>query len=139
MKKIIFFMIIGVISLVMSGCHAFDSTPIEPIIIGTGNISFSKGKYGVEIDSVYYPINYVFTGEKDVRLGASTMRPVKGMQVTVYRPKNFERIEFVAGERDEAFIENLFHQNNTAFVIIFVAMAIGIILTLLWSMKWKND
>jgi len=123
MKKLIF-MLIAALSVALTGCSAFDSDPIEPNIIGTTFLQEEKGLIFAEFDSVRYAPTIIYTGEKVGRDGIeTTVKPIVGMQVTVFTSNIHQEPVFFAGQSTVEQIEKYYHRNLT-LVIIFLAIII---------------
>jgi hypothetical protein len=57
MKKLVF-ALIAALSVALTSCSWFDSEPIEPKIIGTGNLQYEakSGTWFVVVDSTQYTV-----------------------------------------------------------------------------------
>jgi len=134
MKKIILLMTVGILTFLVTGCSWFDSNPVEPEIIGTGYIKLDRSGNFVEIDSVRYYPQKILTGEHHPRtLGEATMQPVDGMLVTVYKCRNGNNLNFIAGNKDEEAIEALYHRNYT---VMFYAMLLFVLCICVFGMRF---
>ena len=116
MKKVLFLIVMA--AMLFVGCSCFDSKPVEPKILGVTHILYDRGLTYVEIDSMRYPVNYVFSGEKDRRTGPIRINPAERMVVTVAEftggdSRGIRGTQFLLGEWDEERIEDLFHSNYT--------------------------
>ena len=130
MKKFLLILLCIAAMFLFIGCSWLDSEPVGPKILGVTHIVDDNGSIYAEIDSVRYPVDYVFIGETHPRFGGDiTVKPVNGMQVTVVEMTGnnsaHQGIQFMLGEWHEAQIEDAFRQNYT-----FGFVALGIILLL---------
>ncbi|MBO6281987.1 MAG: hypothetical protein J6N49_05615 [Alphaproteobacteria bacterium] len=123
MKKSVF-VLIAALSIALTGCTTFDSDPIEPKIIGTTFLQEEKGLIFAEFDSVRYAPTIIYTGEKIGRDGIDgTIKPIAGMQVTVFTSNIHKEPVFFAGRTTVEQIEK-YYQRNLTFVIILVAVIV---------------
>ncbi len=118
MKKILLILPCIAVMFLFVGCSWLDSEPVEPMILGITHIVNDRGSTYAEINSVRYPVEYVFIGETHPRFGDDlTVNPADGMQVTVVEMTGNNRahqgIQFMLGEWDEEQIEQAFSQNYT--------------------------
>ena len=134
MKKIVF-MLIAAFSVMLTSCSAFDSEPIEPKIIGYGNLQHEAktDTWFVEVDSTQYTIISVTIPDNSPRTLGNTqeMKPVEGMLVTVFTSPRMKGLQAVTGKQSVEQIEEFYHTNDTGLVIIFgllVLCCIGIVL-----------
>ena len=113
MKQKIVFLLIFALSVILTSCSCFDSKPINPKILGVGN---------VECDSVQ-EICFVRVGAyqyvaTEVILSCSqgksciTRNPKEGMLVTVFTSPTFMGARMVAGEQSVEQIEDMYHTNH---------------------------
>ncbi|MBR1825936.1 MAG: hypothetical protein IJ770_05050 [Alphaproteobacteria bacterium] len=128
MKKVLIILLCILAALLFVGCSWFDSTPVEPEILGVEHIVQDRGLMYVEIDSTRYPVKRIFTGETHPRVGSDVkIPPVDGMLVTVVnmtgKNSDYQGIQFMLGEWNEAQIEQAFRRNYTLAVV-----ALGVIL-----------
>jgi len=124
-------MLIATFSAVLTACSAFDSEPIEPKIIGTGNLQYEAktDTWFVVIDSTQYTIASVTIPEHSPRTLGHTqdINPVEGMLVTVFTSPCMEGLQTVTGEQSVEQIEELYHSNCTIGVILFGILILCII------------
>ena len=138
MKKFVF-MLIAMFSVVVTACSTFDSDPIEPKIIGTGNLQYEAktGTWFVVIDSTQYNITSVTIPEHSPRTIGHTqdINPVEGMLVTVFTSHSMKGLQAVTGEQSVKQIEEFYHTNYTGFFVVF-----GILLLCLIgiAVPWKK-
>ncbi len=121
MKKLVF-ALIAALSVALTGCSAFDSDPIEPNIIGTGNLQYEvkSGIWFVVIDSNMYTIANVTIPDHNPRSFSKTqnVEPVEGMLVTVFTSPRKTGIQAVTGKQSVEQIEELYHTNSTVGIIL---------------------
>ena len=132
MKKLVF-MLLAALSVALTGCSAFDSEPIEPKIIGTGNLQYEakSGTWFVVVDSTQYTVTKVTIPEHDPHSFGKIQNvdPVEGMLVTVFTSPRKTGVQAVAGKQSVEQIEELYRTNETGVIIfafLFVACLIGI-------------
>ncbi len=130
MKKFVF-MLIAMFSVVLTACSAFDSDPIEPKIIGTGNLQYEAktGTWFVVIDSTQYTITSVTIPEHSPRTLGHTqdIDPVEGMLVTVFTSEHMRGLQAVTGEQSVKQIEEFYHTNDTGVFVVFGILLLCII------------
>ncbi len=121
MKKLVF-MLIAALSVALTGCSAFDSEPIEPKIIGTGNLQYEakSGTWFVVVDSTQYTVATVTILDRNPRSYGKTqnVEPVEGMLVTVFTSPRKTGVQAVTGKQSVEQIEELYHTNSTTGVIL---------------------
>ena len=121
MKKLVF-ALIAALSVALTGCSAFDSEPIEPKIIGTGNLQYEakSGTWFVVIDSTQYTVATVTILDRNPRSYGKTqnVEPVEGMLVTVFTSPRKTGVQAVTGKQSVEQIEELYHTNSTPGVIL---------------------
>lgn len=138
MKRSVFLLMVA-LSVTLTGCSMFDSAPVKPDIIGTGNLQYDTqhGLWFTVIDSTQYTITSVTIPDYNPHSFSvvQSMEPVEGMLVTVF---NFERqigIQAVAGRLSEQQIEDMYHENYGAEVIILSFILICIIAIFVYATK----
>ena len=130
--KTFVFMLIAMFSVVVTACSTFDSDPIEPKIIGTGNLQYEAktGTWFVVIDSTQYTITSVtIPGHNPRTIGHTDINPVEGMLVTVFTSHSMKGLQAVTGEQSVKQIEEFYHTNYTGVLVVFGILlwyAIGI-------------
>lgn len=140
MKKIIVVLFVA-LGAALASCSCFDSTPIEPEIIGMGNICQSADVFYVEVDSVRYFVGQVYTGKRDVQYGGhAKVKPEVGMLVTVAYFQNSgayggRGIHFMQGEWSAQAIEKAYHENYTLSIVVGIGL---IVICILSSVSKKN-
>ena len=114
MKKLVF-ALIAALSVALTGCSAFESEPIEPNIIGTGNLQYEakSGTWFVAIDSIQYTVVNVKLSDRNPRSFGNNIEPVEGMVVTVFTSPRFSGIQAITGRQTAEQIEGLYHTNST--------------------------
>ena len=121
MKKLVF-ALIAALSVALTGCSAFDSEPIEPKIIGTGNLQYEakSGTWFVVVDSTQYTVTTVTILDNNPHSYGKTqnVEPVEGMLVTVFTSPHMNGIQAVTGRQSIEQIEELYHTNSTTGVIL---------------------
>ena len=117
MKKLVFGLIVA-LSVALTGCSAFDSTPIEPNIIGTGNVQYEakSGTWFVVVDSTQYTVAQT-----------QSFEPVEGMLVTIFTSPRKIGVQAVIGQQSVEQIEELYHTNSTTAVILFGIMLLCVL------------
>ena len=130
MKKFVF-MLIAMFSVVVTACSTLDSDPIEPKIIGTGNLQYEAktGTWFVVIDSTQYTITSVTIPDHNPRTIGHTqdVNPVEGMLVTVFTSHSMRGLQAVTGEQSVKQIEEFYHINYTGVVVVFGILFLCII------------
>ena len=125
MKKLVF-MLIAALSVALTGCSAFDSEPIEPRIIGTGNLQYEakSGTWFVVVDSSQYTVTTVTVPNYIPRSYGKTqnVEPVEGMLVTIFTSPRKTGVQAVTGKQSVEQIEELYHTNSTTSVILFALL-----------------
>ena len=121
MKKLVF-ALIAALSVALTGCSAFDSEPIEPKIIGTGNLQYEakSGTWFVVIDSTQYTVATVTILDRNPRSYGKTqdVEPVEGMLVTVFTSPRMNGIQAVTGKQSVEQIEELYYTNSTTGAVL---------------------
>ena len=122
MKKLVF-ALIAALSVALTGCSAFESEPIEPNIIGTGNLQYEakSGTWFVVIDSTQYTVATVTLLDNNPHSYGKTqnVEPVEGMLVTVFTSPRMNGIQAVTGRQSIEQIEELYHTDETVVVAVF--------------------
>lgn len=138
MKKFVF-MLIAAFSVMLTACSAFDSKPIEPKIIGTGNVQYEAktDAWFVVIDSTQYTITSVTIPEHSPRTIGHTqdINPVEGMLVTVFTSHSMKGLQAVTGEQSVKQIEEFYHTNYTGILVVFGILSLCIIG---FGIPWKK-
>lgn len=124
MKKFLFLCCL-ILCVSLTSCKWFDS-PANAEYIGTGYICHDKGNYYVEIDSIRYSPERIYTNSSS-RDGKNMMSPVEGMKVTCFRLHGNPDVEFIAGEHSEEYLEDYFTTNVTFAVVIGAIIILCII------------
>ena len=117
MKKL-FFMLIFMFSMILTSCSWFDSYPIEPKIIGSGNLQYEmkSGTWFVVVDSTQYTVAQT-----------QSFEPVEKMLVTIFTSPRKTGVQAVIGHQSVEQIEDLYHRNYTV-VIVLAVILLGLIL-----------
>ena len=122
MKKLVF-ALIAALSVALTSCSAFESEPIEPKIIGTGNLQYEakSGTWFVVVDSTQYTVATVTILDRNPRSYGKTqnVEPVEGMLVTVFTSPRMNGIQAVTGRQSIEQIEELYHTDETVVVVVF--------------------
>ena len=130
MKKFVLFLLIATLGVALTGCSWFDSTPVNPKIIGVGNLEYDSksGLWFAVIDSTQYTVAKVTIPDHNVRSFSVTqdIQPVDGMQVTVFTYSLESGIQAVAGNQSVEEIEELYHRNYTFGVAFLILVLIWI-------------
>ncbi len=121
MKKIIIASIV-MLGMTLTSCSWFDSEPIEPNIIGSGNVQYEakSGTWFVVIDSIQYTVANVTISDHNPRTIGKTqnVEPVEGMLVTVFTSPHKTGVQAVTGKQSTEQIEELYYTNSTTGVIL---------------------
>lgn len=122
MKKLVF-ALIAALSVALTGCSAFDSDPIEPKIIGSGNVQYEvkSGTWFVVVDSTQYTVATVTILDNNPHSYGKTqnVEPVEGTLVTVFTSPRMNGIQAVTGRQSIEQIEELYHTDETVVVVVF--------------------
>ncbi len=117
-------MLIAALSVALTGCScsAFDSDPIEPNIIGTGNVQYEvkSGTWFVVVDSTQYTVTTVTILDNNPHTSGKTqnIEPVEGMLVTIFTSPRETEVQAVTGKQSAEQIEELYHTNSTVDIIL---------------------
>lgn len=120
-QKVITFVLMISLCISFIGCQCFED-PANAERIGSGYIRQERGNCYVEIDSVRYYPERVYTNSSG-RDGKNMMAPVEGMKVTCFRLYGNPKVNFIAGEHSQEYLEDYFTTNST-FAIVFAGIAI---------------
>lgn len=139
MKKLVF-MLIAALSVALTGCSVFDSNPVEPNIIGTGNLQYEakSGTWFVVVDSTQYTVTDVTVRNPDKYAFSITqnVKPVEGMLVTIFTSSRMKGIQAVTDKQSIKQIEELYHSSGSASEIILVSCIVfGFVLLCLMIIK----
>lgn len=126
MKNFLFLYCLG-LCISLTSCSWFDN-PANAEYIGSGYIRNDRGIYYVEINSIRYSPHRIYTNSSS-RDGKNTMAPVEGMKVTCFRLHGNPKIEFIAGEHSEEYLDDYFTTNATFVVVLLVIMILCISIT----------
>jgi hypothetical protein len=122
MEKLVF-ALIAALSVALTGCSGFESEPIEPNIIGTGNLQYEakSGTWFVVVDSTQYTVATVTILDNNPHSYGKTqnVEPVEGMLVTVFTSPRMNGIQAVSGRQSIEQIEELYHTDETGVVVVF--------------------
>ena len=135
MKKLIF-VLIAVLSVALTGCSCFDSKPIEPKIIGTGNLQYEvkSGTWFVVVDSTQYTVTDVTVRNPDkyAFIITQNVEPVEGMSVTVFTSPRMKGVQAVTGKKSIEQIEAVYHSSASSIEILVIFFIIyGFVLSCL--------
>lgn len=129
MKKIIFMFFVA-LSASLTACSCFDSPPLEPKIIGTGNLQQNtKSKlWFVAIASTQYAVDYITIRDNNPRSTnvVQNIEPIEGMLVTIFISERKTGVQAVAGKQSAQQIEELYHTNSTCAVILLIVLSLCI-------------
>ena len=121
MRKLVF-ALIAALSVALTSCSWFDSEPIEPKIIGTGNLQYEakSGTWFVLVDSTQYTVATVTILDNNPHSYGKTqnVEPVEGMLVPVFPSPRKTGVQAVTGKQSVEQIEELYHTNSTTGVIL---------------------
>ena len=130
------------LSVMLTSCSWFDSESINPKIIGTGSIQYDTTRelWYVVIDSAQYTITRVTIPDNNPRTLGPTqgIEPVEGMLVTIFTSECMLGVQAVAGNQSVQQIEELYHTNDTGFVIILGLVFIVSIMALVSDFSKKT-
>jgi len=130
MKKLVF-ALIAAFCAALTSCSAFDSEPIEPNVIGSGNLQYEakSGTWFVVIDSMQYTVTNVTIPSHNPRTLGKTqdVEPVDGMLVTVFTSPRMQGVQAVSGTKSVAEIEKLYRTNSTTGFVLFALMLLCVI------------
>ena len=126
------FVVIIILSAVLTACTGFARDPIEPNIIGTGNLQYDtkNGTWFVVVDSTKYTVNSVISSDQAVRTESKRqsveVEPAEGMLVTIFVFPHLRGIQAITGKKSITEIEETYSQGNpsilVALIIVFVGM-----------------
>ena len=124
-RKTFMLLMLVCLSFCLTSCSWFEN-PANAERIGSGYIQYDKELYYVEIDSVRYSPDRIYTNSSS-RDGKNMMDPVNGMEVTCFRIHGKSHVEFIAGNQTEEYLEDYFTTNSTAIVILCVILVLCVI------------
>ena len=131
------------VGILLTGCSAFDSAPIEPEILGVGYMHYDKksNKGVVVIDSTLYIVTEVTVADDNpYTLGVTqNMKTVDGMLVTVFTSSNLCGIQAVTGLQTVQQIEEIYHQNYTIALVVFFLFLVCVIGTVFICNKTEEE
>ena len=130
MKKLVF-VLIATLCVALTGCSAFDSEPIEPKIIGSGNLQYEakSGTWFVVVDSTQYTITNVTIPDHNPRTIGRTqsVEPVDGMLVTVFTSPRMKGVQAITGTKSVTEIEKLYRTNSMSGFVLFGLLLLCVI------------
>jgi len=130
MKNLVF-VLIAALSVALTGCSAFDSKPIEPNVIGSGNLQYEakSGTWFVVVDSTQYTVATVTILDNNPRSFSKiqSVEPVEGMLVTVFTSPRKTGVQAITGEQSVEQIEELYRTNVSIILIIFGLLVLCVI------------
>lgn len=124
MKKLLFLCCL-VLCASLTSCKWLE-IPANAEYIGTGYIQNDRGIYYVEINSIRYSPERIYTNSSN-RHGKNMMDPVEGMKVTCFHLHGNPEVTFIVGEHSEEYLEEYFTTNETSTVIFAVILFLPII------------
>lgn len=132
MKKLLFMFI--ALSVMLPSCSWFDSEPINPKIIGTGNIQYNTKSelWYVVVDSSQFTVTRVTIRDNNPHTYGTTkdVSPVEGMLVTIFTSERMLGLQAVTGRQSVEQIEELYYTNDTGVVIILGFLLLCIVMCL---------
>lgn len=138
-KKILLLTMLTCICFSFSSCNWFIDRP-EAKRIGCSHIQYDRGIYFVEIDSVKYTPMSIYTNQSSMRVGRLSMKPVDGMLVTAFTLDGNNKVEFIAGDLDEKYLEDYFENNHSHFFnFLITTMFVMIILAAVVYYQEKKE
>ena len=99
--------------------------------IGCSHIKYDRGIYIVELDSVKYAPSSIYANHTAWRAGRVTMPPVDGIQVTAFTLDGCNKVEFIAGDLDEKYLEYYFRDDYTPMIALISGMSILAIIAII--------
>lgn len=121
MKKLVF-LLITELSITLTGCSNFNSDPVEPKILGVGNLQYDAQSelWFVVLDSTRYNIVDITIPSHNPRSYSVTqsVEPVEGMLVTAFSSPHMKGIQVVTGIQSVEQIEELYRANSTLALIL---------------------
>ena len=136
MKRKFFIFVLSIwIVFGFTSCSWFD-VPADARRIGCGYIQYDRGIYFVEIDSVKYNPSRVYANSSS-RDGKNMMDPVDGMMVTCFTLQGNDKVEFIAGDLSEEYLEKYFWKNYTMAAIFGLLLLVCVILACIPDGKRK--
>ncbi len=117
----------------LASCKGLERRP-DVGLIGCGYIKYDQGIYYVEIDSVKYSPNRIYTNVS-TRDGKTMMTPVDGMQITCFRLNDNPKVEFIVGEQSQEYLEHYFAKNYTFLIMFIGGIILAVVICLLISNK----
>ena len=134
MRKIIVFMVWLCACVSFTGCSCFDR-PANADRIGSGYVQSDKGLLFVEINDVRYSLSRVYANSSS-RDGKNKMPAVDGMVVTAFILGYEPKVEFIAGDLTEEYLEEYFSTNATmAFIFLIFAISCVVMIILEVALK----
>ena len=128
--KILVFMLIAMLSMTLTSCEFFDSEPVNPRIIGVGNLQYNAKSltWHVVVDSTTYTIAKVTIPDNSLRTYDVTqdIDPVEQMLVTLFTANQFTGVQAVAGRKNIEQIEEMYHTNSTFGVILCISLILWV-------------
>ena len=117
-RKLTTCLFLAMLSVALTACSTFDSKPIEPKIIGTGNLQYEakSGTWFVVVDSTQYTVAQT-----------KSFEPVEGMLVTIFTSPRKTGVQAVTGKQSAEQIEDLYHRNYTVLIVLAVIL-LGLVL-----------
>ena len=111
-------------SMILTSCSAFDSDPIEPNIIGSGNLHYEakSGTWFVVVASTRYTVANVSIPDPEpyVMRKIRSIEPVDGMLVTVFTSPHMKGIQGIVGKQSIKQIEELYRSTASEMRIVFI-------------------
>ena len=114
-RKILIFLLSICICLGFASCKCLD-IPVNAKRIGSGYIQYSHGIYFVELNSVRYHLEKIYTNNSSNHI--DMIDPVEGMNVTGFTIYKNNKVEFITGNIAEEYLEKYFSSNVTFVVFL---------------------
>ena len=133
-------MLIAILSI--TSCSWFDSDPIEPNILGVGNLQQGVGcVWFVVIDTSQYTVSNVTIPDNNLRSFSKTqvIDPVEGMLVTIFTSPRKAGVQAVVGRQSAEEIEGLYHTNSTSWVTSIAIIALCVVLMAIPPRRKSSD
>lgn len=124
-------MFLAMLSMTLASCSLFNSDPVEPNIIGSGNLQYEvkTDTWFVVIDSTQYTVTNVTLSDRNPRSFSKTqdIEPVEGMLVTVFTSPRKAGVQAVTGKQSAEQIEKLYQTNGTIALIILGVLLLCVV------------
>jgi len=132
-RKLTTGLFLAMLSVALTACSTFDSKPIEPKIIGTGNLQYEakSGTWFVVVDSTQYTVANVTVRNPDKYAFSTTqnIEPIEGMLVTIFTSPRINGVQAVTDKKSIEQIEAVYHSSaSTIGIILAFCIVFGLVL-----------